>query len=78
MLDTVPQLPWGHILQFSAVDDHPTIGLLFCRSKNRLVAKYALRGMDQSITVAAWKIHLTESLPEELHGISRCVSTFIV
>ena len=30
-------------------DDQPTIGLLLCRKKNRLVAEYALRGLDKSI-----------------------------
>ena len=27
-------------------DDQPTIGLLLCRKKNKLVAEYALRGLD--------------------------------
>ncbi len=49
-------------------DDQPTIGLLLCRKKNKLVAEYALRGLDQSIAVAAWQTQLTESLPEELRG----------
>ena len=49
-------------------DDQPTIGLLLCRKKYKLVAEYALRGLDQSIAVAAWHTKLTESLPEELRG----------
>ena len=49
-------------------DDQPTIGLLLCRGKDKLVAEYALRGLDQSIAVAAWQTRLTESLPEELRG----------
>jgi hypothetical protein len=49
-------------------DDQPTIGLLLCRKKNRLVAEYALRGLDQSIAVASWQTHLTDSLPENLRG----------
>lgn len=49
-------------------DDQPTIGLLLCREKNKLVAEYALRGLDQSIAVAEWQTQLTESLPEELRG----------
>ncbi len=40
----------------------------FSRKKNKLVAEYALRGLDQSIAVAAWQTQLTESLPEELRG----------
>jgi predicted nuclease of restriction endonuclease-like (RecB) superfamily len=49
-------------------DDQPTIGLLLCRKKNKLVAEYALRGLDQSIAVAEWQTRLTESLPEDLRG----------
>ena len=49
-------------------DDQPTIGLLLCRKKNKLVAEYALRGLDQSIAVAAWQTQLTESLPTELRS----------
>ena len=49
-------------------DDQPTIGLLLCRKKNRLVAEYALRGLDQPIAVAAWQTQLTESLPAEFRG----------
>lgn len=49
-------------------DDQPTIGLLLCRKKNKLVAEYALRGLDQSIAVAEWQTHLTDSLPDDLRG----------
>lgn len=49
-------------------DDRPTIGLLLCRKKNKLVAEYALRGLDQSIAVAAWQTQLTENLPEDLRS----------
>lgn len=49
-------------------DDQPTIGLLLCRKKNKLVAEYALRGLNQSIAVAAWQTQLTETLPQEFKG----------
>lgn len=49
-------------------DDQPTIGLLLCRRKNKLVAEYALRGLDQSIAVAAWQTQLTDTLPDDLRG----------
>lgn len=49
-------------------DDQPTIGLLLCRKKNKLVAEYALRGLDQSIAVAAWQTRLTDTLPDDLRG----------
>jgi predicted nuclease of restriction endonuclease-like (RecB) superfamily len=49
-------------------DDQPTIGLLLCRTKNKLVAEYALRGLDQSVAVAQWQTQLTESLPPDLRS----------
>lgn len=49
-------------------DDQPTIGLLLCKGKDRLVVEYALQGLDQSLAVAAWQTQLTESLPEELRS----------
>ena len=50
--------------QMKAVDDRPTIGLLLCRSQNRLVAEYALSGIDKPIGVAEYQ--LVRSLPEPL------------
>lgn len=49
-------------------DDQPTIGLLLCKSKQRLVVEYALRGLDQSIAVATWQTTLTHTLPREFRG----------
>ncbi|MBI4322553.1 MAG: DUF1016 domain-containing protein [Chloroflexi bacterium] len=49
-------------------DDKPSIGLLLCRSKNRLVAEYALRGIKKPMGVAEWETQVTKSLPEELKG----------
>lgn len=44
--------------------DNPTIGLLLCKSKNKVVAEYALRQNTQPLGVAEYK--LIESLPPEL------------
>lgn len=49
-------------------DDEPTIGLLLCKSKHRLVVEYALRGFDKPMGVADWETRLVESLPDELKG----------
>lgn len=50
--------------------DGPTIGLLLCKSKNKVVAEYALNGMSQPMGVSSYEIQKTiqESLPtvEEL------------
>ena len=49
-------------------DDQPAIGLLLCKSKDRLVVEYALRGFDKPMGVAEWETRLVESLPDELKG----------
>ena len=45
-------------------NDHPSIGLLLCKSKNDLVAEYALKDMSKPMGISAYKV--TSSLPEEL------------
>ncbi|WP_029112533.1 YhcG family protein [Mycobacterium sp. URHB0044] len=47
-------------------DDRPTIGLILCKTKNNVVAEYALRGYTAPIGVAEWKTTITASLPAEL------------
>jgi len=49
-------------------DDKPTIGLLLCRSKNRLIVEYALRDFKKPIGVAHWQTKIVRSLPKELRG----------
>jgi predicted nuclease of restriction endonuclease-like (RecB) superfamily len=46
-------------------DDKPTIGLLLCKSKDRMVVEYALDGYNRPMGVAEWETSLTQSLPEE-------------
>lgn len=55
----------------SAVDDllkhetdQPSIGLILCKSKNKVLAEYTLRNMTKPIGLAEYR--LTESLPENL------------
>ena len=55
----------------SAVDDlikhesdQPSIGLILCKSKNNVLAEYALRDMTKPIGLAEYK--LNESLPEKI------------
>ncbi|MCX7028312.1 MAG: PDDEXK nuclease domain-containing protein [Spirochaetes bacterium] len=50
--------------QMKSPDDKPTIGLLLCKTKNRLVAEYALSGIDKPIGVAEYQ--LVRALPEPL------------
>lgn len=44
--------------------DNPSIGLLLCKSKNDLIAEYALKDMSKPMGVSAYKV--TSSLPEHL------------
>jgi predicted nuclease of restriction endonuclease-like (RecB) superfamily len=47
--------------------DHPTIGLILCQDKNKVVAEYALRGMSKLIGVSEYE--LTRALPESLKSV---------
>jgi predicted nuclease of restriction endonuclease-like (RecB) superfamily len=62
-------------LYLSAVDDllkqpgdEPTIGLLLCRSKDKLVVEYALRHLARPVGVAEWETELVDKLPKDLEG----------
>lgn len=46
--------------------DAPTIGLILCKSKDRVVAEYALRDMNKPIGVADWQTQIVDKLPEAL------------
>jgi predicted nuclease of restriction endonuclease-like (RecB) superfamily len=46
--------------------DQPSIGLILCEEKNRIVAEYALRGMDKAIGVSDYQ--LTRALPKQLQS----------
>lgn len=50
--------------QVKSEHDNPTIGLLLCKSKNKVVAEYALGDKTQPMGIAEYK--LLESLPAEL------------
>lgn len=50
--------------QMKSEHDNPTIGLLLCKTQNRVVAEYALRDSNKPIGVAEYQ--LVEALPKEL------------
>jgi predicted nuclease of restriction endonuclease-like (RecB) superfamily len=50
--------------QVKAPEDGPTIGLLLCKTQNRVVAEYALRDSNKPIGVAEYQ--LVAALPAEL------------
>ena len=46
--------------------DQPTIGLILCQQPNRVLAEYALRGVDKPIGVSSYE--LTRALPRNLES----------
>jgi predicted nuclease of restriction endonuclease-like (RecB) superfamily len=49
-------------------DDQPSIGLLLCKERDRLIVEYALRDVKKPIGVAEWRTRLVESLPKRLQS----------
>jgi predicted nuclease of restriction endonuclease-like (RecB) superfamily len=47
-------------------DDQPSIGIILCKTKNKLIVEYALRDTRKPIGVSGYK--LTETLPRKLQG----------
>jgi predicted nuclease of restriction endonuclease-like (RecB) superfamily len=47
-------------------DDQPSIGIILCKSKNKVVAEYALRDIRKPVGIADYR--LTEALPKRLQG----------
>ena len=45
-------------------DDNPSIGLLLCKSRNKIVAEYALKDIQKPIGISEYQ--LTRSIPENL------------
>lgn len=64
--------------QLKAPDDKPTIGLLLCKKQNRLVAEYALSGIDKPIGVAEYQLlrDLPETLEHSLPSIAKIEAEF--
>ena len=54
--------PWTP--KIKAPDDNSTIGLLRCKTRNHLVAEYALSGIGKPIGIAEYQ--LVRALPEPL------------
>ena len=49
-------------------DDKPSIGIILCKAKNKVVAEYALRDLAKPIGISSYVTRLVESLPEEYRG----------
>ena len=65
----VAQIQQGAILSNSLLDNSPScpsIGLLLCRTQNKVIAEYALRDVNKPLRVSSYQ--LAEALPLELKG----------
>ncbi len=75
---TIPEFVGKLNFYLSAVDDQlkqpadqPSIGLLLCKDKNRIVVEYALRDLSKPIGVASYSLQhtlptdLSDALPSE-------------
>jgi predicted nuclease of restriction endonuclease-like (RecB) superfamily len=47
-------------------DDQPSIGIILCKTKNRVIVEYTLRDTQKPMGVSTYQ--LTESLPKQLEG----------
>lgn len=73
MQEFIPEYAGKMNFYLSAVDDllrqpadNPSIGLILCKSKNGIVAEYALRGLAKPMGISEFK-HL-ENLPDQFKG----------
>lgn len=55
--------------RFKQPTDQPSIGLILCRGKDRVIAEYALRDLSKPIGVSDYVTRLVESLPEDMEGM---------
>ena len=49
-------------------DDKPSIGIILCKAKNKVVAEYALRDISKPVGISSYVTKLVESLPAEFRG----------
>ena len=49
-------------------DDKPSIGIILCKTKNRVVAEYALRDLSKPVGISSYITRLVDSLPPEFRG----------
>lgn len=71
----VPEYAGKLNFYLSAVDDlmrkpgdAPSIGLILCKTRSKVIAEYALRHLARPVGVAQYITKLTETLPKELTG----------
>ncbi len=58
-LSAIDELLWH-------TDDHPSIGIILCKSKNKIVAEYALQDLGKPVGVSEYR--LKAALPSRWEG----------
>lgn len=52
--------------QMTHTNDHPSIGLILCKTKDRIIAEYSLMNINRPIGVSDFSLGKAKELPEEL------------
>ena len=60
--------------QLMTPEDQPSMGIVLCKSKNKMEVEYALRGMNKPIGISEFT--LTQNLPAELKNTLPTVEEF--
>ena len=60
--------------QLKTTNDHPSIGIILCKNKDKLEVEYALQGMSKPIGVSEFTV--TQSLPAELKSTLPTIEEF--
>lgn len=75
MTDFKPEYAGKMNFYLSAVDDllrsehdNPSIGMILCKSRDKLTVEYALRDLRKPIGVSRYEVRLVKSLPKQLKG----------
>ena len=50
-------------------DDQPSIGIILCKTRNKVIAEYALRDVKKPVGVASYMTRLVEKLPQKFEGM---------
>ena len=50
-------------------DDQPSIGIILCKTRNKVIAEYALRDVKKPVGVSSYVTRLVEKLPQKFEGM---------
>ena len=50
-------------------EDKPTIGIILCKTRNKVIAEYALRDVKKPVGISSYVTRLVEKLPQKFAGM---------